>query len=252
MVYMYPLSDNILFYTLCYLNKHRGDTNAAGLFFLTCHQPICNICGSLILAGSYEELPGSNFLIQDGFESVIAALRKTVPSDIIYLNHQVKTIHWDNSNKLVQVDCENDRIFTADHVIVTVSLGFLKAEHHTLFDPKLPVEKVRSIERLGFGYVDKILLEFEDDINKEAKEKHRRIDLLWDEENTEVDRSNINEYWFRQINSFEMLSPRIIQGESCIHVIVMTRLISAPKSVVRSITEGTFKPVLSVISATSW
>lgn len=43
---------------------------------------------------------------------------------------------------------------SAQHVVVTSSLGALKAEE-VCFDPPLPWRKVRAVQRLGFGTVDK-------------------------------------------------------------------------------------------------
>lgn len=47
----------------------------------------------------------------------------------------------------------------ADHVIVTVSLGVLKA-HTIAFQPALPAEHLHAIEILGMGLLDKLYLRF--------------------------------------------------------------------------------------------
>ena len=46
-------------------------------------------------------------------------------------------------------------------VICTVSLGVLKEQHNSLFHPTLPQQKVDTINKLGFGTMNKIYLEFE-------------------------------------------------------------------------------------------
>jgi monoamine oxidase len=46
-------------------------------------------------------------------------------------------------------------------VIVTVSLGVLKAQHRTLFTPNLPPQKITAIQKYGFGTLGKIFLKFE-------------------------------------------------------------------------------------------
>ncbi|XP_055332784.1 spermine oxidase-like isoform X2 [Paramacrobiotus metropolitanus] len=62
----------------------------------------------------------------------------------------------------VTVVCENGKTFPADHVIVTCSLGVLKKNINSLFDPALPERKRRVIEAAGYGVIGKILLRFTD------------------------------------------------------------------------------------------
>lgn len=49
---------------------------------------------------------------------------------------------------------------SADYVIITMSLGVLKNQHDKIFYPSLPVEKVDAINKLGYGNVNKIFLEY--------------------------------------------------------------------------------------------
>lgn len=56
--------------------------------------------------------------------------------------------------------CCDGEEFPADYVIITVSLGVLKHQHDKLFCPALPAEKVEAICKLGYGYVNKIFLEY--------------------------------------------------------------------------------------------
>ena len=56
----------------------------------------------------------------------------------------------------------SDETFEAENVIVTLSLGVLKAKAESLFEPKLPDRTLEAIEKLGFGTVDKIFVEFEE------------------------------------------------------------------------------------------
>lgn len=55
--------------------------------------------------------------------------------------------------------CDGDEL-PADYVIVTVSLGVLKRQYEKLFCPDLPAEKVEAINKLGYGHVNKIFLEY--------------------------------------------------------------------------------------------
>ncbi len=49
--------------------------------------------------------------------------------------------------------------FEGDAVLVTVPLGCLKAET-IRFEPQLPDWKLASIKRLGFGLLNKVVMEF--------------------------------------------------------------------------------------------
>jgi len=60
---------------------------------------------------------------------------------------------------------EVEEVLSAEHVVVTASLGVLKrsvagAAGNLLFEPPLPSAKVAAVQRLGFGTVDKLLLRY--------------------------------------------------------------------------------------------
>jgi len=81
----------------------------------------------------------------------------------------------------VEVVCEDGSRYYADHIICTIPLGVLKEKAATLFSPSLPQYKLDSIDRLLFGTVDKILLEYERPfLNPDISE----VMLLWE---TDVD-----------------------------------------------------------------
>lgn len=61
------------------------------------------------------------------------------------LNSQVTLIYNNEKFETVTVTTANGGIYTANHVIVTVSLGVLKEKHNQLFYPPLPNEKVKTI-----------------------------------------------------------------------------------------------------------
>ena len=79
---------------------------------------------------------------------------------MIRLNTEVTKIE---AGDLIKVRISgSDEPFEADNVIVTLSLGVLKTKAESLFEPKLPDRKLEAIEKLGFGTVDKIFVEFEE------------------------------------------------------------------------------------------
>jgi spermine oxidase len=151
----------------------------------------------LLELGSYTELQGGNIVLPSGYSSILNPLKSSLPVDSIKLNCPVRTIKWkrkrtpvtspsglneipeetedddgndsdrtvtdepsSNNDSTVQIICETNEIFYADHVICTVPLGVLK-ESPKLFEPQLPEFKQQSIQNLLFGTVDKIFLEFE-------------------------------------------------------------------------------------------
>ena len=107
-----------------------------------------------------EEEGGENdWLLPDGVQSVVKSLSSSLPTDAISLNERVTNIDWTDDD-MVQVTTEQDT-FIASHVIVTIPLGVLKANHKKLFTPNLDSEKVKTIENLGFGNVAKLFLEWD-------------------------------------------------------------------------------------------
>ena len=62
--------------------------------------------------------------------------------------------------RVTQIHCSDGDVFEADHVVFTAPLGVLKS-HSVVFEPELPTWKLGSIERLGFGTLNKVILVFE-------------------------------------------------------------------------------------------
>ncbi len=104
----------------------------------------------------------------------------------------------------VMVECENGAKFYADHVVCTLPLGLLK-ERRDLFMPPLPEDKRRAMERLNFGTVNKILLEYERPfLSPDISE----VILLWDPPPPEEEEpAPMKDRWFRRIYSFSKLGP---------------------------------------------
>ncbi|XP_017787630.1 PREDICTED: spermine oxidase-like [Habropoda laboriosa] len=113
--------------------------------------------------GSYIEIPGGNVRVPLGYVGVIAPLLRDLPSSSLKYCKPVSCIRWgaiSESCPRAVVKCCDGEEFPADYVIVTVSLGVLKHQHDKLFCPALSAEKVEAICKLGFGYVNKVFLEY--------------------------------------------------------------------------------------------
>ncbi|CAG5075180.1 Similar to SMOX: Spermine oxidase (Homo sapiens) [Cotesia congregata] len=78
------------------------------------------------------------------------------------LNSKVVKINYDSSDTPVEITTEEGKKYLADHIIVTPSLGVLKADYEKLFNPPLPDKKINAIQNLEMGHVAKIYLYYED------------------------------------------------------------------------------------------
>ncbi|KAM0032893.1 putative spermine oxidase transcription regulator Homeodomain-LIKE family [Helianthus debilis subsp. tardiflorus] len=107
----------------------------------------------------YGGFGGAHCMIKGGYGAIVDSLKDGLH---IHLNCIVTDIYRqqeDESQKKVKVSTQNGKIFTGDAVLITVPLGCLKAET-IKFSPSLPEWKYSSIKRLGFGVLNKVILEF--------------------------------------------------------------------------------------------
>ena len=103
-----------------------------------------------------------------------------MPSTSIKLNEIVEKIDYTNGAKLTVLNKSDgsQKFYTADYVVFSGSLGYLKKNQNNLFEPKLPVLKIKAIENLGFGCVNKVFVVFEKDsfsLNKNVE----GLQILW-------------------------------------------------------------------------
>ena len=63
------------------------------------------------------------------------------------------------SNNRVRVETAQGQIFDADAVVVTLPLGVLK-KGVVKFEPSLPLYKQQVINRMGFGALNKVMLNY--------------------------------------------------------------------------------------------
>ena len=100
-----------------------------------------------------EAYEGDDLLITEGYGALANQMSKGLD---IQMNHNVeKVTHTNNGVKATGPWGSIE----ADQAILTVPLGVLKAEGIT-FSPTLPADKIRSINRLSMGLLNKIVLTF--------------------------------------------------------------------------------------------
>ncbi|KAL7036438.1 hypothetical protein ACKWTF_008810 [Chironomus riparius] len=109
---------------------------------------------------------------RDGYIEFFKYLTKQIPTDgtnktldvfsKVILNQEVTNIAWNNSDSNYAVVTVKDQTkYYADHVIVTIPLGVLKARHESLFTPTLTDKLKYAIDGMGFGNIGKIFLEYD-------------------------------------------------------------------------------------------
>ncbi|TAE03287.1 MAG: FAD-dependent oxidoreductase [Bacteroidetes bacterium] len=98
--------------------------------------------------------PGEDVLVSSGYEGVIKEMEKGLD---IRLNQVVSKIEYDETGVTVSTNKGN---FDADYAIITLPLGVLK-KNVVSFDPPLPNSKVKAIEKVGMGNINKVALVFE-------------------------------------------------------------------------------------------
>ncbi|XP_029465460.1 peroxisomal N(1)-acetyl-spermine/spermidine oxidase [Rhinatrema bivittatum] len=164
--------------------------------------------------GEYKMLPGLDCMFPSGYESLTECMLKSLPKDIVLLNKPVKIVHWNDTfggkkpheqTFPIKVECESGETFTADHVIITVPLGYLKEHCETFLRPPLPSNKIQAIRKMGFGTNNKIILEFEKPF---WKPDCHLIQLIWEDESPLVSvRSDLRKDWCRKLIGFIVLEP---------------------------------------------
>lgn len=62
------------------------------------------------------------------------------------LNAEVTKIDYSSEDGPVKLTTQDGKEYLADHVILTPSLGVLKAQYETMFNPQLPESKIKNIK----------------------------------------------------------------------------------------------------------
>ncbi|XP_015111728.1 protein anon-37Cs [Diachasma alloeum] len=111
----------------------------------------------------------------------------------------------------VNVKTSDGNEYTADYVIFTPSLGVLKANHKSLFEPNLPPNKINAIENIGMGHVGKIYLFYDDPWWSSALDTFYRS-ILWFEDDKKALASDPERRWMLSVYSVNRIEwkPKVI------------------------------------------
>ncbi|XP_059843727.1 peroxisomal N(1)-acetyl-spermine/spermidine oxidase-like [Hypanus sabinus] len=145
------------------------------------------------------------------FPNLLQKLLEAIPREILLLKKPINQIQWNGSFESgdvsmypVRVVCEDGDHILADHIIVSISLGCLKANGQSFFQPRLPEQKLSAIQGLGFGTMNKIYLESETLLWVENTDV---IGLVWEDETPfSVQKPNLTEWW-KHVPVFYVVRP---------------------------------------------
>ncbi|KAI5610180.1 hypothetical protein C0J50_5533, partial [Silurus asotus] len=154
---------------------------------------------------------GEDLNVEGLMFQLVENLMEDFPKECLLLSKAVSKIDWDGSFSdkeghvyPVCVVCEDGEEILADHVIVTISLGCLKAQADTFFKPRLSAEKKEAIDKLGFGNIGKIFLEYEkafweNDVSQ--------IHFIWDDDSVSSVHTD-QAQWLKHLQIFTVMRPK--------------------------------------------
>ncbi|RMC11812.1 hypothetical protein DUI87_11938 [Hirundo rustica rustica] len=220
--------------------------------------------------GEYVSLPGLDCTFPGGYSSLAERLLSDLPEGTVLLNKAVRTIQWQGSFREegddarvfpVRVECEDGDVFLADHVIITVPLGFLKERHQEFFQPPLPDRKAQAIRSLGFGTNNKIFLEFEQPF---WEPEQQLLEVVWEDESPlEEPSADLEANWFKKLIGFVVLQPPeqhghvlcgFIAGKESEHMETLSdaEVLSAMTHVLRTMTGNPSLPAPRSVLRSRW
>ncbi|KAG8240017.1 hypothetical protein J437_LFUL017752 [Ladona fulva] len=166
-------------------------------------------------AGNKVVLPGGNVRIPLGYIGLMAPLLRELPDGCVSFCKPVALVRWgtSGSDRAIVVTADGNE-YPADYVIITVSLGVLKACAGTLFCPSLPAEKTEAISKMGFGRVGRLFLEYEKPFWAAGEGS---ISLAWSAEELAARRPDGCD-WARGITGFkEVPSSNVPLSPCCVY-----------------------------------
>lgn len=163
----------------------------------------------------YRMFPGEEITIAKGYLSVVDSLASVLPAGTIQLGKKVTKIDWEpnghgpvvengHQSAAVKLHFLDGSTMSADHVILTVSLGVLKQgilEETAMFNPPLPSFKTEAITKLGYGVVNKLFLQVSPTIQDEEKEKFPNLQLVFHQEEEKQNHPTTIPWWIRRTAS---------------------------------------------------
>jgi spermine oxidase len=163
---------------------------------------------------SFDEPPedAQIYLGINGHKPILDDLYTKIKSTNIKFKTEVKKITYAD-NAQVQLQLSDGTTMAADHVIVTPSLGYLKANSASLFSPALPSDIMSAINGIGFNSINKIFLVYTApfwaaDFGKEYL--YRVKNSPWNCSSSNVAESDVSKiFWYFEVHP---TLPNVLEG----------------------------------------
>ncbi|XP_066986466.1 uncharacterized protein [Macrobrachium rosenbergii] len=99
---------------------------------------------------------GDSHYWKNGFDTLITHFTNSIPEGIIRTSTPANKIFWDDGGRVLLVTNNGRKSFLAKHIIVTVTVGYLKEKHQTLFQPPLPVTFTNDLNNVEVAVSNKV------------------------------------------------------------------------------------------------
>lgn len=123
--------------------------------------------------GFEQEFEGADAVVRDGYHRFVDVMAKELGKNgvKVSLRREVVGVKFEEEDEMVTIahravgtsDTADDstETTTASHVICTLPLGVLRSLPPTFFSPPLPPRRRSSLDKLGFGLLNKVILSYE-------------------------------------------------------------------------------------------
>uniref|UniRef100_A0A0N4Z9J0 Amino_oxidase domain-containing protein n=1 Tax=Parastrongyloides trichosuri TaxID=131310 RepID=A0A0N4Z9J0_PARTI len=95
-----------------------------------------------------------------GYKAILDYISQNITEEYISFNSRIINIDYTNAEQIVLTLSNGETIKKYSKVIITVPLGHLKKYGYSLFTPTLEEKRLKAINALGFGNMQKIFLEY--------------------------------------------------------------------------------------------
>nr|XP_033331047.1 uncharacterized protein LOC117223048 [Megalopta genalis] len=156
-----------------------------------------------------------------GYSTILDIMMKKIPNpeeelpvmNKTILNAEVTKVDYSSEDGKIKLTTQDGKGYTADHVIMTPSLGVLKADHETLFNPQLPETKIKAIKTLGYGNACKVHVAFNDDWYNKDGVKNKLMQFVWTKQELEELKKDPKRMWMPYSIGFNVVEhkPRLLQ-----------------------------------------